>query len=297
MRETRLNKIDILTIIIILITIIVTVGGILSFDTGRSYEVINQYGDSVRIFGSGIYSHDSYFKAPVQIGSDFTILVIAVPLLIAALINEIRVRSNKTKLSLLSMLSVILYYALSLAAGATYNSFHLLYIALFSCSLFAVFALAGNIDKKKIRDGQQWRLPSKGISAFLILSGIALVAAWMPDIITSLATGSSLALIEVYTTEITYVLDMGIIGPLCLICLHLLNKKDGLGDVLLAIILIICIIIAVMMIPQTIYQYLSGAVLVWGAVITKAGSFVVLGCFAAYFNRKLYTGMRISEKH
>lgn len=297
MRETRLNKIDILTIIIILLTIIVTVGGVLSFDTGRSYEVINQYGDTVRIFGSGIYSHDSYFKAPVQIGSDFTILLIAIPLLIAALINEIRVRSNRTKLSLLSVLSTILYYAFSLASGVTYNSFHLLYIALFSCSLFAVFALAGNIDKKEIRDGQQWRLPSRGISAFLILSGIALVAAWLPDIITSLATGSSLALIEVYTTEMTYVLDMGIIGPLCLICLYLLNKKDGLGDVLLAVILKICIIIAVMMIPQTVYQYLSGAMLVWGAIITKAGSFVVLGCFAAFFNRKLYKGMQIFEKH
>lgn len=84
---------------------------------------------------------------------------------------------------------------------------------------------------------------------------------------------------------------MGIIGPLCLICLYLLKKEDGLGDVLLAIILKVCIIIAVMMIPQTVYQYLSGAGLVWGAIITKAGSFVVLGCFAAYFNRKLYKGM------
>jgi len=46
-----------------------------------------------------------------------------------------------------------------------------------------------------------------------------------------------------------------------------------------------------MMIPQTVCQFLSGAGLVWGAIITKAGSFVVLGCFAAYFNRKLYKGM------
>lgn len=296
MRKTRLNKVEILTIFIIFLAIIVSTGGVLSFNTGMSYEVLNQYGDSVRIFGSGIYSHDSYFKAPVQIGSDFTIFIMAVPMLIAALVSEIRFRSNKTKLCLLSVLSAILYYSFSLASGVTYNSFHLLYIALFSCSLFAVFALAGNIDKKEIRDGQQWRLPSKGISAFLILSGIALVAAWLPDIITSLATGSSLTLIEIYTTEITYVLDMGIIGPLCLICLYLLNKKDGLGDVLLAVILKICIIIAVMMIPQTVYQYLSGAVLVWGAIITKAGSFVVLGCFAAYFNRKLYKGMQIFEK-
>ena len=35
--------------------------------------------------------------------------------------------------------------------------------------------------------------------------------AWLPDIIPTLIKDSPLALIEVYTTEPTYVLDMGII--------------------------------------------------------------------------------------
>lgn len=67
-----------------------------------------------------------------------------------------------------------------------------------------------------------------------------------PDIITSLINGRTLMLIEIYTTEITYVLDMGIVSPLMFVCLYLL-KKNGLGDIVLAIILKACIIIGVIL--------------------------------------------------
>lgn len=43
------------------------------------------------------------------------------------------------------------------------------------------------------------------MKAFLIVTGISLFVAWLPDIITSIKNGTSLDLIEVYTTEITYI--------------------------------------------------------------------------------------------
>lgn len=65
-------------IIIILLLLVNTICGVASFDTTNSYEIVNQYGDTVRMWGSGIYSHDSYFMAPIFIGSDFTILLFIV---------------------------------------------------------------------------------------------------------------------------------------------------------------------------------------------------------------------------
>ena len=53
---------NILTILLLLIT---TITGISSFDTSHSYEFVNQYGDSIKMWGAGIYAHDSYFKAPI----------------------------------------------------------------------------------------------------------------------------------------------------------------------------------------------------------------------------------------
>lgn len=73
----------------------------------------------------------------------------------------------------------------------------------------------------------------KGMKAFLILSRFALTAAWLPDIVTSLVNGTSLDFIEVYTTEITYVLDMGILSPLMFLTLYLLNRENPFAKNLL----------------------------------------------------------------
>ena len=107
--------------------------------------------------------------------------------------------------------------------------------------------------------------------------------------------GRSLSLIEVYTTEITYVLDMGVISPLIFICLFLLKKKDGLGDILLAIILKICEVIGVMLPIQTLFQTMAGIKIPIPALVTKLGIFVVLATFAAYFNIKLYKNIKVQN--
>lgn len=288
----RLCGTDLLIFCIIVLLIIITVAGLLSFQTGQSYEIINQYGDAVRIFGHGIYAHDSYFKAPIFIGSDCTILFVVVPLLIIAFIKDIKNRTVKSKLFLTAIIGTVLYYAASIALGVTYNSFHLLYIGLFSCSLFALIILIKSIDTDKLRKSQKWDLPDKGVGAFLVIAGTGLGAAWLPDIIKSLVAGETLALIEVYTTEITYVLDLGIISPLMLICLFLLMRKDGLGDIVLAILLQICVIIGIMLPVQTLFQTWAGIAIPIPVLITKVGVFVFLAVFAAYLNAKLYKNLQ-----
>lgn len=49
-------------------------------DFTKAFSYINQYGDKIKIFGSGIYKADSYFKASIFIGTDFAILFFGVPL-------------------------------------------------------------------------------------------------------------------------------------------------------------------------------------------------------------------------
>jgi hypothetical protein len=288
----RMNGTDILAMFIIGLLIIVTVTGLCSFRTGQSYSVTNQYGQKVEIFGSGIYKYDSYNKAPVFIGSDAVMLIVVTPLLVISLINEIKRRTVKSKLFLTSMLGVVLYYAASISFGVTYNSYQLIYIALFSCSFFAFIMSVKNIDAAGLRSAQSWSLPSKGISVFLILSGVALFVAWLPDIIGALLAGTTLPLIEVYTTEITYVLDMGIISPLMFACLYLLKKKNGLGDILLAVILMLCTVIGVMLPAQTVFQVMAGIETPIPVLITKVAIFVVLAVFAFIFNTKLYRKLK-----
>lgn len=288
----RLHGFDKLIILIIILLMIITITGLLSYQTGNSFWVTNQYGHEVKMYGSGIYAHDSYFRAPIFIGSDLTILILVVPLLIIALMKEIKNRSTKTKLFLTAMLGVVLYYAASICFGVTYNSYLLIYIALFAYSLFAFIISMKSIDADALRRSQNWLLPSTGISIFLVASGIALGVAWLPDIIGALTNGTTLPLIEVYTTEITYVFDLGIISPLMFICLYLLKKKNGLGDITLAIILMACTVIGFMLPVQTIFQLMAGIEIPIPVLITKVSIFVVLAAFAAFFNAKLYRNMK-----
>ena len=42
-----------LNIIIILLLLIITICGISSFDTSYSYEIVNQYGENIQMWGAG----------------------------------------------------------------------------------------------------------------------------------------------------------------------------------------------------------------------------------------------------
>lgn len=285
--NSSLNKDTVLTylnIITILLLFAVTICGICSFDTTHTYEIINQYGNNVKIWGAGIYAYDSYFKAPIFIGSDFTILVFIIPLASITFWKMRKEQSIEHCIRSFGVLSLLLYYSASLAFGVTYNKLHLLYIALFGVCFFSVgvlftklYTISSHQEKECVYSF------TKGMKVFLLTAGIALFAAWLPDIAASIINGTSLKLIEVYTTEITYVLDMGIISPLMIITYCLLKRKSFIGYVFLQMILQVCIGVGIMLPIQTLFQLLAGITIPLPALITKVLTFVTLAAFASYF--------------
>ena len=134
-----MNKIfQILSVFIILLAIISSSLGLFYKTDGQSFDFINQYGGIVKIYGNGIYKNDSYFMASIFKGTDCTILFLAVPLLIIALILNIKNDTVKTKLLLTAIIALFVYYSASISFGVVYNVLHLIYIALFSCAIFAL---------------------------------------------------------------------------------------------------------------------------------------------------------------
>jgi len=293
-RKAVLNT---LNIVIILLLLIITICGISAFNTSYSYEIVNQYGESIQMWGAGIYAHDSYFKAPIFIGSDFTILIFIVPLTIITFLRNKKVSAIEYDIRVLGILSILLYYSASLAFGVTYNSLHLVYILLFGLCFFTeCFKLAKlyaiDIRQKKVCSYQF----TKGMKAFLLIAGIALFVAWLPDIITSIIRGTSLELIEVYTTEITYVLDMGIISPLIFITYYLAKHEYFIVYALLRMILRVCIAVGVMLPVQTIFQLVAGISIPIPALATKVFIFVLLAVFAVFFDYRLKEGTEYAEE-
>ncbi len=284
------KRYDYLAIPIIILLSITSIAGILSLNFNYAYDFVNQYGHTVKIYGYGIYAFDSYFQAPTSIGTDLCILLIVIPMFIVTYLNYMKKSDAIAQLKLISAYAVVLYYAASIVFGLTYNQLFLVYVALFSCSLFGMFWHIRNISLQQAICG------SSGVSVFLSLSGVALIVAWLPDVIPAMVKGTTLALIGVYTTNITYVLDMGIISVLCFVTLYMIGKKKPLGTLILACIFKLCIVVGIMMLPQTFCQIASGIEIPLPALITKSFSFVLLGGFAFYFNRKMYRELESERK-
>jgi len=270
-------------ILIIILMITVALCGIFSLDFTKATFYVNQYGDSIKLFGSGIYKADSYFKAAIFIGTDFAVLLFVVPVLIMALVKNIKNETAKTQLRLLSIEAISLYYAVSLCFGVKYNRIFVLYVALFALLFFTLISRINSYSKNQVRYNAK-----KSDYVFLVFSGISLCIAWWPDIIPTIIKGTCLSLIENYTTEATYILDLGIISPLCFISIFLLRKNQPMGTTIYAILLQSIIVVAVMMITQSAVQFLSGVDIPLPALISKSLIFVVLGIVSMFLDRKLY---------
>jgi hypothetical protein len=170
--------------------------------------------------------------------------------------------------------------------GVTYNVLHLFYLALFSCTLYASILGFGFLKTYSIK--LSTKIYTNGLKIFLVFCGISLFVAWLPDIIVSLINKKSLELIEIYTTQVTYVLDMAIISPLIFICLYNLRKNNNIGYILLGIILNMLSLVGIMVILQTLFQNRAGIEMPVEAAITKVGIFVLLAIAAIYYEIKLF---------
>ncbi|NMB87878.1 MAG: hypothetical protein GYA17_05935 [Chloroflexi bacterium] len=246
---------------------------------GAPFDFTTLHGQSVQINGQGLYFYDTLFKAPILRGTDAVTLCAALPLLVVALLLYRRGRLTGGLL-LAGALAYLLYNAASLALGAAYNNLFLLYVAYFSASLFAFILAFSAIDPQQLAGRAGNGLPRGGMAALLFLAGLALLAAWLGDILSALLQGSVPAIAS-YTTEATYVFDLGIIAPLCFLSGVLLLRRAPLGLPLAAILLVLLAIVGVMVTVQTLFQMQAGITLGAGEFIGKAGSFMLLALVAA----------------
>ncbi|MGO0986857.1 hypothetical protein ACTPEW_13045 [Clostridioides difficile] len=283
LKKKQMTWLNISATIIFILLLIITVCGIFSFSIDNKYEAINLYGQVIEMYGTGIYQYDSYFKAPILIGSDLAMLLIVVPVIGSYIFRDIITVEQKT--NFLSILGIILYYAFSISFGVAHNQLQLVYILLTSISFFTLFTLLMDIYGISLCYNCSFHL-RKIEFVFLILAGASNIIVWLPDVLHSLFTGSTLERIEMYTTEITYVLDMGIISPLVFIIIYLLiKKKSYISLVLYRMILVTLKVIGVMLPIQTIVQLRAGIYIPIPELVTKVAIFVTLAIISIYFDK------------
>ena len=133
-----------LVAMIVALAAIAALGGLLP-GSGEPSSFVNFRGEAVTISGAGLYRWATVSSAAQMRANDAVTLALVVPALLVALVLARR-GSLRGRLVLAGGLGFMLYTYATMCFGAAYNEFFLIYVALFSMSLFAFVLAMMDID-------------------------------------------------------------------------------------------------------------------------------------------------------
>ena len=197
-----------------LLVIISSIGAIISSSLGVLYSfdgqrktVTNIYGQEVNLYGVGIYANDSILKAGATKGTDFVIIAAALLSLYLVFFKD---KKKYTPFLQSGLLSFVLYASTCLIMGVTFNRLFLLYTLQFGSTLFAFILSTSGLLRGRSFGDELYAKRLTGTAAFMIVAGCS-VLVWMMFIVPAIISGKPLEIIDVYTTEPTFALDLAII--------------------------------------------------------------------------------------
>ena len=187
------------------------------------------------LFWKGLYQHDTISGTAQMMGQDLVTLVICIPLLIGTLYL---IKKDSLKGRLIWIIFYFLYSYASMAFLTAYNQLFLVYVAIFSISLYTLLGELLLLDTKSIQKSFSPGVINKIAASFLVIIGLMLAGMWLKMIVDSILTGIPPATLETYTTLVIQALDLGVVVPAALLTGVLLFKGKEWGYALASIFLI-----------------------------------------------------------
>ncbi len=269
---------------LIAILAIVTAGAGLFWQQGGSaYSFNTLYGQTVQIYGQGLYQRDTVFSAGASQGGDVVALLVALPLLIISFILYRR-GSLRGGFLLASAVAYYLYYSASLALIVAYNGLYLVYLALFSASFFAFVLALTAMELPSLPGRFTSGLPRRGLAIFMIVVGIGVAFIWLSDVVTALTTNGVPEALGANIALITYTVDVGIIAPACILAGILIWRQAPLGYLLTGVLTILLALVGAMVVGQTVMQLRLGLQFGIGQIIGKVVTWAILGGIAIWLS-------------
>ncbi len=266
----------VLSILIATLAIIVAGLGVFWQGEGQKSEFLTLRGETVTIQGHGLYRYETVSIAAQAIAQDVVTLLIGIPLLVISMIL-FKKGSLQGKLLLSGTLAYFLYTYASFAFGAAYNILFLVYVSLFSLSLFAfIFALM-EIDVPTLPKHFSSSLPRRTIAIFLFVVGSFLLLAWLGRIVPALLANQPPLGLESYTTLIIQALDLGLVMPIAFLSGILLWKKSAWGYLLSSIVLIKGVTLALAVSAMAVNMILAGVQVSIGELIMFPSIAIISG--------------------
>jgi hypothetical protein len=251
------NAVVWLSSLIAVLALVAASVGLFWQDAGSPFSFTTLRGETVQMYGHGLYRYETLRDGSGFKGADLFILVVGVPLLMLFTLLYWR-GSLRGGLLLTGTLAYFVYNSASMAFGYAYNNLFLVYVAQLSASLFA-FALAfRSFDLQALPAHFSDRLPRRGIAGFLFAVGISLILVWgVLDILPALLAGKAPALTG-HTTLPTHAMDMGLIAPLAFVAGVLLLWRAALGYLLAVTLLVVSSVRGAGVLALSAAQLLAG---------------------------------------
>ena len=244
-------------------------------------------GETVQIWGQGWYRYDTPIGAISFKAGDLITLFLAIPALIVSFALY-RQGSMRGGLLLTGALAYFLYTYISVGFGATYNNLFLVYILIFSASLFGLILALTSFDVQALPAHFAESLPHRGIGIFLIVSGVILSLIWLLlSILPALLQSKAPPEAYFYTTFMTGIVDIGIVAPALLIAGVLIHRRAPLGYLLASTMLVFTCILGANLTAGGIIQIVEQVITV-GQAMAFTVPFVILALIALALTARLF---------
>ena len=138
------------------------------------------------ILANNIYRDNEIIKA-VWLGNDIVTLFIVIPIMIGALFFSLR-HSLKARLIWMGTLWYMVYNYIFYMYGSAFNKFFLLYVIIFTLSIYALIIALMKIDIKSFKQKISSNIPVKWISSYMLFFAIMIGGLWIAQTLSFVFT-------------------------------------------------------------------------------------------------------------
>ncbi len=290
-----LKAVLVLSVLTAVLALLAAGAGLLWQGEGGPYTFTTLRGEAAEIYGQGLYRYDTLFIRAGSRGTDTVTLFLGVPLLLFSAWLYRR-GSLKGALLLVGTLAYFFYVYASYALGTVaYNELFLVYVALFSASLFAFILAFRSVYPGVLSSRFSVRMPRRGLAAFMFVSGLVTLFVWGEPLVSALVSGGPPERMDTYTTPVTYALDLAIITPAVFLVGVLVLRRDPLGYLIAFSLLVVEAMLAPVITAQTVSQVSAGVEFTPAEMVGPVAGFVVLALVALWFMAAILRGIPDSE--
>lgn len=273
--------------LILLLALLAIGSGLLTPATGSPISFRTVRGETVDIWGRGLYRFDTPIGATGFLAADIITLVLAIPVLIISFLMYRR-GSLRGGLLLTGALAYFLYNYTSMGFGAAYNNLFIVYTLLFAASLFGLILALLSFDLRTLPAHFGNDLPRNGIGIFLIVSGIIVSLIWLAlSIVPALLASKAPLEAYYYTTFTTGIIDIGMVAPALLLGGVLIRRGTPFGYLLATTMLVFTCILGANLTAGGILQVAKEVVTI-GQAMAFTVPFVILTLVAIWFTAVLF---------